>query len=173
MPLSAEKLLIITGSMGSGKTTVLGEASDILALRQIPHAAIDLDMLGLAHLPPQVDGHELMYRNLQLVWENYAACGLTRLLLATAVEDSAELERCRSAVSAHEIAICRLTASIPTMQQRIRSREPGVLQAKFVARVAELNAILDRSHLEHFSLMNENRSVTEVAREMLTRAGWL
>jgi adenylate kinase len=36
-----ESLLIITGTMGAGKTTVLGEASDILALRQIPHAAID------------------------------------------------------------------------------------------------------------------------------------
>jgi adenylate kinase len=30
-----ESLLIITGTMGAGKTTVLGEASDILALRHI------------------------------------------------------------------------------------------------------------------------------------------
>jgi hypothetical protein len=37
--------------MGSGKTTVLAEASDILALGHIMHAAIDLDALGLAHLP--------------------------------------------------------------------------------------------------------------------------
>ena len=44
------RLLIITGTMGAGKTTVLGEASDILALRHIPHAAIDLDALGLAYL---------------------------------------------------------------------------------------------------------------------------
>jgi predicted ATP-binding protein involved in virulence len=41
-----ESLLIITGTMGAGKTTVLGEASDILALRGIVHAAIDLDALG-------------------------------------------------------------------------------------------------------------------------------
>jgi len=44
-------LLIITGSMGSGKTAVMAEASDILALRGIPHAAVDLDMLGFGHLP--------------------------------------------------------------------------------------------------------------------------
>jgi hypothetical protein len=35
-----ESLLIITGTMGSGKTTVLAEASDILALGHIMHAAI-------------------------------------------------------------------------------------------------------------------------------------
>ena len=44
-----ESLLIITGSMGSGKTSVLGEASDLLAGRHVIHAAIDLDILGLTH----------------------------------------------------------------------------------------------------------------------------
>jgi hypothetical protein len=32
------------------RPSVLGEASDILALRNIIHAAIDLDAFGLAHL---------------------------------------------------------------------------------------------------------------------------
>ena len=49
-----ESLLIITGSMGAGKTSVLAEASDILALGKIVHAAIDLDTLALAHLPSAV-----------------------------------------------------------------------------------------------------------------------
>jgi hypothetical protein len=44
-------LLIITGTMGADKTGVLGEASDILAQRRIVHAAIDMDTLGVAHLP--------------------------------------------------------------------------------------------------------------------------
>jgi hypothetical protein len=35
------------GTMGAGKTAVLGEASDILAKRHIVHAAIDLDALVL------------------------------------------------------------------------------------------------------------------------------
>ena len=55
-----ESLLIITGSMGAGKTSVLGESSDILAQRNIAHAAIDLDALGLAHLPGQVRTHDVM-----------------------------------------------------------------------------------------------------------------
>jgi len=37
------KVLVITGSMGAGKTTVLGEASDLLAVSQVAYAVIDLD----------------------------------------------------------------------------------------------------------------------------------
>jgi hypothetical protein len=41
------KVLVISGSMGSGKTTVLGEASDLLTMANILHAAIDLDYLAI------------------------------------------------------------------------------------------------------------------------------
>jgi hypothetical protein len=115
----------------------------------------------------------LMYRNLRSVWANYAQAGLRRLLLARAIEDRAELECCRNAVSGGKVVICRLTASIKTMQDRVQSRELGTLQGSYVARVAELNSILDHAHLEDFSLRNENRPVTDVAHEMLVRAGWL
>ena len=159
--------------MGSGKTTVLFEASDLLTVQNIPHAAIDLDAFGTVYLPSSVDTKPLMYRNLRSVWENYAQVGLTRLLLARAIEDRSELEYCRNAVSRSKVVICRLTASIKTMQDRVQSRELGSLQQSFVARVTELNAILDRAHLEDFLLLNENRPVTDVANEMLVRAGWL
>jgi adenylylsulfate kinase-like enzyme len=166
-------LLIITGSMGAGKTTVMYEASDLLAARNIPHAAIDLDALGTAHLPYGVQDGRVMYRNLRSVWGNYARAGLDRLLLARALETRAELEWCREAVSPAAVVTCRLTASLETMQARVQRREIGELQKTFAARVAELNAILDQARLEDFSLLNEKRPVTEVAQEMLVRAGWL
>jgi len=143
-----ESVLIITGTMGAGKTSVLAEASDILALRGIAHAAIDLDALGLAHLPYAAGGDGVMYRNLQSVCENYSSLGVKRLLLARAIEDYAELERCRGIVAASNTAVCRLTASIETMEQRVQQRESGVSRRDYVARVAELNTILDRAQLE-------------------------
>jgi hypothetical protein len=102
--------------MGAGKTTLLGEASDILALRHIAHAAIDLDALGLFHLPSAPGNDGVMYRNLQSVCNNYASLGVKRLLLARAMEDRAELELCRDVVSATNTVVCRLAASIETMQ---------------------------------------------------------
>src|SRR5216683_2881205 len=114
-----ESLLIITGTMGAGKTTVLGEASDVLALRQIVHAAIDLDALGLAHLPSAGCNDDVMYDNLRSVCKNYAALRVQRFLVARAIEDRAELQRCREVISAPNTVVCRLTASIEAMNQRV------------------------------------------------------
>jgi len=86
-------LLIITGTMGAGKTTVLGEASDILTRRHVAHAAIDLDALGLSHLPSRARNDGVMCRNLESVFKNYASLGVRRFMLARAIEDRGELER--------------------------------------------------------------------------------
>jgi hypothetical protein len=108
---TTEELLIITGAMGRGKTSVLGEASDILASRIILHAAVDLDALGVADLPSKLEGDGVMYRNLQSVCENYAALGVRRLLLSRALETRDELDLCRRATGAETVILVRLTAS--------------------------------------------------------------
>src|SRR5438477_4304657 len=154
---SMKSLLIITGTMGAGKTTLLGEASDILAMRHIAHAAIDLDALGLVHLPSAPGNDGVMYRNLQSVCNNYASLGVRRLLLARAMEDRAELELCRGIVSATNTVVCRLAAGLEVMKQRVKARESGLLQEQYVDRVAKLNAILDDARLEDLTAINENR----------------
>ena len=75
-----ESLLIITGTMGAGKTAAMGEASDILVQRQIVHAAIDIDALGVAHLPSAVSSDGVMYDNLRSICRNYAGLGVRAIL---------------------------------------------------------------------------------------------
>ncbi len=171
-PLHRVKVIIITGSMGCGKTTVLGEASDILSACGVVHAAIDLDGIASALLPDEV-ATDLVYRNLASIWTNYAEAGVTRLLLAEAVENRGALERIRRAISGGEIIVCRLTAALETMHERLRAREPGMLQTQFLDRARELEAVLNGAGLEDFTIVNQDRSVTEVARELLRRAGWI
>jgi hypothetical protein len=168
-----QSLLIITGTMGVGKTAVMAEASDILSRRNMVHAAIDLDAFGVAHLPSVAANDEIMYRNLRSVYENCAGAGLQRFLLARAVEDRALLNLLRGIIPAAHTVVCRLTASIEAMQQRVAMRDRGMLQRELVARVAELNATLDRAALEDFTVVNENRSLTDVATELLVKAGWI
>ena len=168
-----ESLLIITGSMGAGKSSVLAEASDILRLRDISHAAIDLDALGLAHLDAGVENDDVMYRNLRSVCENYRAAGVRRVMLARAIESRAELELCRDAVAAKKSIVCLLMASVATMESRVGVRESGLLRGEFVARVAPLNATLEAARLQDFMVVNENRSLADVAGEMLVKARWL
>ena len=114
-----------------------------------------------------------MYDNLRSVCNNYAALGVQRFLVARAIEDEAQLRLCRDIIPATNTAVCRLTASIETMKRRVQARDLGISQREYVARVAKLNAILDRAQLEDFAVPNENRPLTEVATELLVRAGWI
>ncbi len=166
------RVLVISGSMGSGKTTVLAEASDLLSAANIAHAAIDLDFIAVGHLPAAAS-ESLAARNLAAIWCNYAAAGVTRLLLSEALDTDAKRQQIQEAVPGAQITVCRLRARLAVMQQRVRQREPGMLQKQLVARVAELEASLDAGPPEDFSVANDDRPVTEVAREVLARARWL
>ncbi len=166
-------MLIITGTMGAGKTAVMAEASDILAQRGIVHAAIDLDALGLAHLPSAARSDGVMYDNLRSVARNYAALGVERFLVARAIESDAQLRRCRNIIQAANTVVCRLTASIEATKRRVEMRESGIARREYAARVVGLNIILDREQLEDFAVVNENRPLTDVALEMLVKARWI
>ena len=167
------QLLVITGSMGAGKSAVLAEASDLLSLRNIVHAAIDVDSLFLGHIPSTARNDDVMFANLRSVCNNYAGAGVPRFILARALETPAQLDLCREITSATNTVVCRLTASFDTMRCRVKVRESGVLQQEFVTRIAELNSILDRARLEDFTISNENRPLNEVAFEMLLQARWI
>ncbi len=160
--------------MGSGKTTVLSEVSDLLVEADVTHAAIDLDWLSFMHPSQGQHGERLMFANLAAVWPVYAAAGAERLVVARVVEDRSELQRYREAVPGAEPLVCRLEAPIETMQERLRGREPGMFQARGVARSAVLADILRCTGAEDFTVDNAaGRPITDVARDVLSRAGWL
>jgi hypothetical protein len=60
-----------------------------------------------------------------------------------------------------------------TMTRAIAGSNEIFIWCVFDPRVAELNAILDRAPLEDFTVRNQNRSLTAVALEMLSKAGWI
>lgn len=162
------QLLVITGTMGAGKSVVMAEASDLLTAARIRHGAIDFDALAIG-LPADA----VAYQNLRSAADNFVARGVSTLLVAAAVENSAALRRLCAAVSAPAATVCRLRAPVAAMEERVRRREPGMYQRQFVARVAVLERTLDRAALEDFSVVNDGRPVTDVARDMLVRVGWL
>ncbi len=162
--------------MGAGKTTIMGEASDLLQEAGVAHAILDFDCLTCyAPQPPdQTAAADLGFRNLASIWPNYRALGVERLLLASVVEERADVERYRQAIPGAEPVVCRLTAPVATMHGRLRQREPGIWQAKFLARSTALDGILRAAALEDFVVDNgPGRSSTDAAHEMLAAAGWL
>lgn len=167
-------MLVISGAMGSGKTTVLSELSDLLEDAGVAHAAVDLDTLSLMHPRRGEQGERLMYDNLAAMWPNFAALGAERLVVACALEDKADLKYYREAVPGAEPIVCLLVAPVETMQQRVRSRDIGMLQEQLMANSLRLAETLPKARAEDFTVENgDGRSITEVAREILARSGWL
>ena len=169
-------VLLLSGSMGAGKTTVMGEVSDLLIEANISHACVDFDGLSLIHprAPDDPHGSALAFRNLKSIWANYRATGTKRLVIASVVESRAELARYEDAVPGAEIMLCRLLAPIATMHDRLRSRDPGIYLPRFLARSTHLDGILSAARIEDFTADNgPGRHVTDVAQDVLRRAGWL
>jgi predicted kinase len=178
---NTRRVLLITGSMGAGKTTIMAEATDLLAERRVAHAAIDFDALGIVHAPSP-DGtssplawtpHNIAYDNLESVVSNYARLGIDSFIVAAAIERREELDAVKDVMNAHAFVVCRLMAPVAIMEHRVRSREGGIFQDRYAKRVAILEGLIDSLRVEDFTVRNVDRSVTDVALDVLARAGWL
>lgn len=166
--------LVLTGTVGSGKSVVAAEINDILAGLQVPNAAVDLDALVWQWPSTSTWNDDLMFDNLASLWPNYRAHGATHLVVARVLEDRAELDRYRSAVPGAEITVCRLTTPEPLRLQRLHQRmPPGPSRDWHLARTVELEDILADLACEDFDVENGDRPVRDVALEVLVRAGWL
>lgn len=165
------RILIISGSMGAGKTSVMGEASDLLSARGLVHAALDLDALGIVLLP-EPQSRQLHSRNLAAIFTNCVAAGIENFLIAAAIENREMLDDLKSAMGNATATVCRLIAPLETMAARLQTREVGIRRQQYLDRSRVLDAILDGAGVEDFRITNDGRSVTAVAEEMLVRAKW-
>lgn len=165
--------LLITGTVGVGKSTVAAEMNDVLADLKVPNAAVDLDALGWQWPSTSNWNSDLIFKNLASLWPNYRAHGATRLILAGVLEDRAELVRYRAAVPGVEITVCRLIAPEAVRVDRLLGRmPPGPSRDWHLSRTVELESTLNRLAGEDFAVEND-RPVREVALEVLVRAGWV
>lgn len=167
--------LLITGPVGVGKTAVGGEISEMLDEANVPHAFVDLDALGWCYPRPAEDPYRsaLTFRNLAAVWANDRAAGAQRLVLARVLEDRTELERYREAVPGAEITVVRLRAERGTLLSRLGRRELASALGRHQARAAELAAQMDAGSVEDLLVETDDRTVSDIAREILTRTAWL
>jgi hypothetical protein len=166
-------LLILSGTVGVGKSAVLDEIHTVLCSADSSHACIDIDALGLSW-PIRGEFNQVsVIENLRSLWANFRAAGARRLAIAGVVERSTDLAAYRQAVPGARVTLCRLLASEATRLTRLQKREIGAGLDWHLRRTTELEAILDTGVLHDFTVLNEDRTVREVALEVLSRAGWL
>ena len=162
------EVLIITGPCGVGKTLVAFECMEILERTELPAAMVDAELAYFWPRPADDPyGYAVAEKGLAALWQVYAAQGIDRLLLPRVVENEEQRLIVERAVPDARIQLIRLVASALAIRERLCTREVGSGLEWHVRRAA----VVARATLGE--PVDAERPVTEVARDVLERAGWL
>jgi hypothetical protein len=167
-------VLVITGPVGVGKSTIAAEAAWLLRQADVPHALVDLDRIEQCWPVPADDpwNERVSHRNLACMWANFRQAGADRLIFARVLETRSLLRRVTRAVPGAQITVVRLRASLAVLHERIRSREASDPEW-FLGAATHTAQVFEQAQVEDHLVDNENRPAAVVAEEVLHRVGWL
>ncbi|MCO8275987.1 adenylyl-sulfate kinase [Actinoplanes sp. TRM 88003] len=166
--------LLVTGTVGSGKTSAAEAAGDLLTAREIPNAVIDVDWLRRCWPSPPGDRFNgaLTLRNLRAVTRNFVDAGAERIVLAGVIESKAERQAYEEALGL-PLAVCRLRVALPVVRTRLHRRHEGDPSglAWHLDRSGELERILAAAAVEDRLVDVTDETIPQVAQLVLR--GWM
>ena len=174
-PELATRVLVLSGALGAGKTTVATAVGALLADRGVPHAVLDVDALCQVWPRPADDPYAqgLALEGLRGLAPGLAARGLRRVVLARVVERPEERADYERAFAGSDVTVVRLTARETVRRDRLAARgATGEDLAWELARTVELDALLAGAGADDAVVENAGRPATVVADEVLRAAGW-
>ncbi|MBC9713824.1 hypothetical protein H9Y04_14730 [Streptomyces sp. TRM66268-LWL] len=167
--------VLLTGTVGVGKTSVADAVGDRLAEAGVPHGVVDLDRLCQVWPAPEGDpfNSRALLRNLRAVAVTYLDGGARRLVLAGVAEDQGEVRELTEAVGV-PLTVCRLEVELAVVHDRLRARHAGDPAGLrwHLDRSGELAGILDAAQVADCSVDATHRPVAEVAEAVLRAVGW-
>jgi hypothetical protein len=172
------RVLVISGTIGAGKTTVAWAVSDALSDRGVRHAIIDGDAIAQGDPPPDGDPYNqgLLFAGLRAIAPFYRERGWGCIVIPRVVEDDGDRSRYAEAFTGPagpaQVGIVRLVASEETRRARLHQREPvGRWLDWALNRTVELEAILDEAGVEDVVIENDGTD-RGIATEVLGAVGW-
>lgn len=163
-------VIVITGTVGVGKSTVMRALSEALEARGIRHAAIDQDALRMVHPYPDGEpfGATVGYRNLAAIWPNLVGYDVRLMIIADVVEDMAS--SCAAYVAAMpgaRVTVIRLVVPIPLILRRLERRESGAGLEWHQRRAPELHGIQERENVGDLVINVGERPPHKIAEEIM------
>lgn len=175
MDRSDTNLILISGPVGVGKTSVGEELSTLLEASGTAHTFVDLDGLAKTYPRPKGDrfGEQIALANLEAVWRYAFNLGTRNLIVARVVETREGANRIARAVGADSCLIVQLTAREEILLRRVRSREIGSGRVWHENRALELADILERSDAEDIRVDTSERPVGDIANDLFQSIEWI
>src|SRR4030088_647613 len=151
-------VLVITGPVGSGKSTIAAEAGELLRKANLPHAVVDPARIRGSWPPPPADpwNERVLHRTLAAMWSNFRDAGAQRLILSRVLETRGLLQPIAEAVPGAEMTVIRMRVRLEALQKRIRSREAGRDPEWFLGAAGNLVERLEQLRVENYVVENEN-----------------
>ncbi len=173
--LPGPSALLISGTVGAGKTSTAEAVGAWLALRGVPGAVIDLDWLRRCWPSPPGDRFNVAVEieNLTAVAAIYLRAGARRIVLAGVLEDPTVRPAYAHAVGV-PLVVCRLQVDLAVVRRRLRRRHEGqpVDLAWHLHRSGELDAILRSVNAEDFTIDATDLTPLETVTAVVRAAGW-
>lgn len=145
------RALMVIGSVGVGKTTVIDAIGEILAERGLPGAAFDLDWLRRGWPAPPEDrfNNRLERASLRAVSQVHLEAGAQVIVAAGVLEGREDRPLYEDAFGC-SLTVVRLTAPREVVRSRLRRRHPEDPEglAWHLDRFDELTEILDAAVVE-------------------------
>ncbi len=166
-------VVVVTGPVGSGKSTTLDAISTRLNEAGVRHAAIDMDYLRWVAPEPEGDrfGMSLGYRNLAAVWPNFRDVGIRCAVLADVVESRGQVNAYEAAMPGASVLIARLQVAPEELKRRLHGRERPETIAWYLHRAPELQGIMEREGVGDLVIDVGSREPRDIAAEIIARAG--
>jgi len=166
-------VLVLSGAVGSGKSTIGRFVATRLREANVSHALVDHEWMGYCWPVPADDrwNEQVAAQNLACAWSNFRAAGAERLIFCRVLESRSVLGHVRHAVPDAVVTVVQLRAPLGVIQQRLRAREPE--PAWYLDVATELAPRMDRGNVADFIVDNGERHPDEVAGDVLRLVRWL
>ena len=166
--------VLLTGTVGVGKTVLATDAGALLATQGRSPAVIDLDWLGWLHngSGSSSDIEQLIQQNLAAVWPNFLVRGADHVILTRMIKDAAQIDAYRNSLAGVRLSMVRVTASPDVIDERLRRRDAGEVLDEHLAARPEMTKGLDAADIEDFTIVNNDRPLRHVTLELLQQLGW-